>query len=273
VFTFGDRIPLEKTVPRGPGPELLKRPVGEVQQAASPPGLFFDADTAEMFEDVRRGERPLPMLVSGRIVGPDRGQEHLDLALALNGVVVSTTRTFSQPNAERSFLLIAPVGALKQGRNALEIFAIESSGGQAVLLPIPSREQPDFSIAQNDSGGEVLTSASGAPIPILNDGIMGRLQVIEERGGMIALQGWAVDLKEKRPASSVLVFSDGKLIHSGFPAQRSGGAARRFKSDSFLYSGFYFEVPKSRIDLSNGALRLFAISRGIASEMKISDQL
>ncbi|HEX2512483.1 MAG TPA: hypothetical protein VHK44_07795, partial [Xanthobacteraceae bacterium] len=79
------------------------------------------------------------------------------------------------------------------------------------------------------------------------------------------------DLVEKRPASSVLVFSNGKLIHSGFPALRSRSVAKRFKSDNLLYSGFHFEVPKSGIDLANGSLRLFAISRGVASEMEISD--
>ena len=270
VSMFGDRLPLEKTVPRGRWPELLSRPVVELPQEVAPPGLLFDADTAELFEDVQPGEKPLPMLVSGRIVAPDHGQEQMDLALALDGVVVSTTRTFSRPNAEMSFMLIAPVGALQNGRNSLQIFAIERQGGQALLRPIPSRKQPDFSIARNGSR-EVLTSASGAFIPIRDDGVMGRLQDVEERGGMVALQGWAVDLVEKRPASSVLVFSNGKLIHFGFPSRRSRGVARRFKSDSLLYSGFYFEVPRSRIDLSNGTLRLFAVSRGIAAEVKISN--
>jgi hypothetical protein len=271
VSTFGERIPLEQTVPRGQWPQLLRRPVVDLQQAIAPPGLLFDADTAELFEDVRPGEKAVPMLVSGRIVAPDHQREPIDLALALNGVVVSTTRTFSRTNAELSFMLIAPVGALERGPNSLAIFATENLGGQALLRPIPSRAQPDFRIAENGAAGEVLTSASGASIPIVDDDIKGALQSIEERGGMVALQGWAVDLVEKRPASSVLVFSNGRLIHSGFPARRSGGVARRFKSDSLLYSGFYFELPGSRIDLSNGTLRLFAVSRGVASEVKISN--
>ena len=271
VRTFGDHIPLDKTVPRGPWPELLGRRVVELQQAIAPPGLLFDADTTELFEDVRLGEKPVPMLVSGRIVAPEHRQEPIDLALAVNGVVVSTTRTFSRPSAELSFMLIAPVGALKDGRNSLEIFATESLGGQALLRTIPSRTQPDLRIAENGSAGEVLTSASGASIPIVDDGVMGRLQQVEERGEMVALQGWAIDLVEKRPASSVLVFSNGKLIHSGFPALRSRSVAKQFKSDNLLYSGFHFEVPKSGIDLANGSLRLFAISRGVASEMEISD--
>ncbi|HSF22829.1 MAG TPA: hypothetical protein VLE20_01280, partial [Blastocatellia bacterium] len=273
VSTFGERIPLENTVPQGPWSELLKQPVGKFQQAAAPPGLFFDADTADLFEDVRPGEKPVPLLVSGRIVGSNHGQEHLDLALALNGIVVSTTRTYGRANAERSFMLIAPVGALEHGRNPLAIFAIESRGRQALLHPIPSSEPPDLRIARNGSAGEVLTSASGASIPIVDDGIVGRLQHVDERGKMVALRGWAVDLVEKRPASSVLVFSNGKLIHSGFPARQSPGVVKRFKSDKLLYSGFYLEVPQTGMDSANGTLRLFAISRGVASELEIRDSL
>jgi hypothetical protein len=199
------------------------------------------------------------------MVSSDHTRRQQSLALAVNGVIVSTTQTFGALDGSTSFILTVPVSALKNGWNAVDIFEIEHPDGQPLLRRIMPLRQPEMRIARNGSDEEILLSPTGNSIPVRPDSAKGRLEAFEETGEFIILRGWAADLIEEKAASSVLIFADSKLVYSGSPT-----ISNTFHSASRLSSGFYLTIPKSRIQFPPNQLRFFDISNGVAGELEFS---
>jgi Sulfatase len=265
VEKFGVRTPLDATVVRGPWPALLGQSLRSLALSMPRPDLFVDSDTENLFADVRLQEGPLPVFLGGRIVSSDHTRRHLSLALAVNGMIVSTTQTFAALDASTSFILTVPVSALKNGWNAVDIFEIEHPDGQPLLRRIMPLRQPEMRIAHNGSDEEVLISPTGNSIPVRPDSVKGRLEAFEVKGEFIILRGRAADLIEEKAASSVLIFADNKLVYSGSPT-----ISNTFQSASRLSSGFYLAIPRSQIQFLPDQLRFFDISNGVAGELGFS---
>jgi hypothetical protein len=107
----------------GPHQELLGRPASAL--AATDGGAASAAiDAASELADVNlRGE--LPAQLTGRISGAGAGRH--DLAFAVNGRVVTVSRSFPWDGQER-FSAFAPPQAFRSGRNLVEIFLVPPSG-------------------------------------------------------------------------------------------------------------------------------------------------
>jgi hypothetical protein len=89
------------------------------------------------FEFVDLDREPLPCELVGR-VDCDHSPRDVDLAIALNGEIVATTRTYRTadgvPRSLWSALL--PDRSLRAGNNELEIFVLSSNGrGETILVP------------------------------------------------------------------------------------------------------------------------------------------
>jgi hypothetical protein len=149
VEKFGMRTPLEDTVVRGPWPALQGQSLHSLAQAEPLHDLFVDSDAADLFANVRLHEGPLPVFLGGRIVWSGQVRRQLCLAAAVNGVIVSTTRTFGEPDGSTTFILTVPVSALKDGRNTVDIFDIEQKDGQPLLRRIMPLRQPELRNARH----------------------------------------------------------------------------------------------------------------------------
>lgn len=105
----------------GPRPDLLGRKVSDFSPSAgSAKATVLDADR---LKDVDPDADFSPSYVAGRITGGQPGQE---LALALNGEIVATGKSFPDLGADRlNWALLFPPSKLRAGENRLELFQVE----------------------------------------------------------------------------------------------------------------------------------------------------
>lgn len=109
----------------GPAPNLIGRPVPPVPAGTAAATL----DAPAFWDDYRPDQSPIPINVTGT-VGEDVG-DGATLAIAVNGRVRGTGRTFEFKDATRFGALVDPA-SLKPGRNVIGIYQVDGAG----LLPL-----------------------------------------------------------------------------------------------------------------------------------------
>lgn len=83
---------------------------------------------AALFGAVSRHERLFPTRVTGPLHGVPVG-EHRDLAVAVNGRIQATGRSFELAQPRREFFsFMLPESALRPGSNRLELFELRPGG-------------------------------------------------------------------------------------------------------------------------------------------------
>ncbi len=89
-----------------------------------------------LFDDVDpENRRFVPVLISGTIVDEIPEREPVYLAIAINGVVEATTRTFRwPPSGPIEFEAMLPERALKKGRNEVKFFTISTNEDSEIRL-------------------------------------------------------------------------------------------------------------------------------------------
>lgn len=108
--------------PAGLG-RLLGQTVASLPVDDAPGGLSLEVAPMPALTNVNLAGPTLPVLVSGRVVSAGGfAPAEVRLAIALNGVIVATSRTWSE-TAE--FRALMPPGALRQGRNDLDVFIVD----------------------------------------------------------------------------------------------------------------------------------------------------
>jgi hypothetical protein len=111
----------------GPRPELLGRRVASLRVRTSGP-VVAQVANASLVKQVSADDPYFPTRVTGPLTGVPFGQ-HRDLALAVNGRIRATGRSFDLWQKGREyFSLMAPETALRFGRNELELFVVRPSG-------------------------------------------------------------------------------------------------------------------------------------------------
>jgi Sulfatase len=94
-------------------------------------------DHPARYRDVRLDANTLPLKVSGRLTG-NGSRATIDVAIAINGTIAATAPTVApHPNGEGVFSALVPRDALRNGNNALEVYAIERDpAGRPSLRPL-----------------------------------------------------------------------------------------------------------------------------------------
>jgi hypothetical protein len=111
----------------GPRPDLLGKPVSRLRVRPSGP-VTGEVANAALVTSVAPDDRYFPTRVTGPLEGVPFG-EHRDLAVAVNGRIRATGRSFDLWHKGREyFSLIVPETALRFGRNELELFVVRPSG-------------------------------------------------------------------------------------------------------------------------------------------------
>lgn len=102
-----------------------------------PSDVALASSNFQAFERVVRSEPELPLYVTG--VLDTRRDEPVSLAIALNGVIVTTAESFQQDGAW-AFAAMLPDDGLRDGRNGVALFTIEGDGEPAALRPVGSSD-------------------------------------------------------------------------------------------------------------------------------------
>jgi Sulfatase len=131
LLLYGD--PWARAYRIGPHRELLDRPVSGLRLGEpAPAGAALVHGS--VYARVSRHRRLEPTRVIGALHGIPIGR-HADLALAVNGRIEATGRSFDLTRKRLEFFsLIFPEAALRPGRNRLELFEVRAGGE---LAPVP----------------------------------------------------------------------------------------------------------------------------------------
>ena len=130
LLLYGD--PWTRAYRIGPHRELLDRRVSQLRVGDRAPASA-DLVHASEYAHVSRHRRLQPTRVIGELHGIPIGR-HPDLALAVNGRIQATGRSFDLTRKRLEFFsLIYPEAALRPGRNRLELFEVRVGGE---LVPV-----------------------------------------------------------------------------------------------------------------------------------------
>ena len=121
----------------GPKPQLVGLAPRDFQLGEVAEGHIV-SDSIEHFRHINLESTFYPMHIWGRWVGIPDEELPKHVAVAVNGVIQSTTQTYQIPGYRDYFSAVVPGDVFLEGRNQLQFFAIEESGGELVLRELKS---------------------------------------------------------------------------------------------------------------------------------------
>jgi hypothetical protein len=89
----------------------------------------------EWYRDVQRDGPLIPAQLWAQILGPERLEQPVELAVAVNGRIAAVTRTFVRKGAPWFTAMLVPE-FLRDGDNRLEVYLVETHQGERVLRPV-----------------------------------------------------------------------------------------------------------------------------------------
>ena len=215
-------------------------------------------DDRTLLAAVDRGSDVLPSYVEGKIKGAAAGQA---LAVAVNGRVAATTRTFEEHGSTR-FSAFVPEGTLRTGANDVAVYAVAGSASRPVLEQL---RDGDLGFVLAQEGGHEVIRSGGKTIAIRPGLYRGSVRVAIAGTGYV-FSGNAGNAK-RRPVRTLVVFDDGRAVYWGRgenlrPHHILGQAGRG--GDAFA-----FELPQGLLPprTRDDEVRVFAVDAGRASEL------
>jgi hypothetical protein len=248
----------------GPYKQLVGRSVvglGATEQR----GTEVMLDGEVLFANVRRASHFVPARITGEIdrtsLAPDTA-----LAVAVNGRVAATTRTFVLDRRLR-FAALVPESSFVDGRNAVDVLAISGAPGRPSLTELGGTSgAPQYALTADGTG---IALPSRRVAALAGKRLAGQMETPTVEHGTIRLRGWAADLRDRSLVDRVVIFSGRRLVFSSATTvfrwdigdiPRTVGSAR---------VGFVAELP---LDAVRGkALRIFAIRGTVASELLVPE--
>jgi len=244
----------------GPKRALLGRRVSDLTPGSGAARAVIDGDSLLRAFDPRS---PLvPSHVTGQLSDTSAA---LDLAVAVNGRIVATTRSFRSGGRWR-FAAFVPERVLRPGRNDVELFSARSGGGRIELERLHAGDGGEsYRLAQDARSIELPRGARARVVP---RALRGHVEDWYFERQTIRVGGWAADVARARVPERVLVFANGRFLYAGTP----GGERRDLRvaslHPSLRRSGFVFELPRRLVgDGGDVELRFFALSGGVATEL------
>jgi hypothetical protein len=141
----------------GPYRALAGRRTSDISDPDTPAVGAIHLDDPAAYEDVDPESGLLPALVSGTLEMDEPPAESLFLAIAVNGAIRATPRTFRSTDGALRFSAVVPEASFRAGANDLEIFVLERIPRGVALLrteirpPPPAPASPDPNSALEDS--------------------------------------------------------------------------------------------------------------------------
>jgi hypothetical protein len=243
----------------GPHAELVGRSLADFQ-VGSAAGMKVKLGGRALLDAVDPDSSVAPVYLDGEIAG---GQAEMDLAVAVNGKIVTTTRTYDSDGDARLSALL-PEASLVSGRNEVDVFVVrESSTG-----PVLDKVEPDNPSLSLESGS--IRLSEGGTLRIEPGSIHGQIRV-SRQGDRISFIGWAADLDRRSRVDSIVVFVDGRSLYLA-----QGRSFRRrlpLEEEGIGNPGFGFELPPSLLPADRAAnVRIFALSGERAAELRYAPE-
>jgi hypothetical protein len=115
----------------------------------------------------------------------------------------------------------------------------------------------------------VLRAWDGRLFEVGTDPGLGAVEFSRVAGARIELQGWAADPRARRPADTVLVVSDGRVVGLATPRRARPDLARRY-GRRLATAGFRVSFPRRSAEVIDGEIQVmvFAASDGDAARIR-----
>jgi hypothetical protein len=247
----------------GPRRDLLGESIGG-KLLPQPYPFHVKLEREAFFRDVDITSGDYPALLWGKVLTEGQAELTNEVAIAVNGYVRATA--WVSPGGQ--FAAMLPETAVQQGFNKIEVFLLsEKENGDIQLLQ--SRQRYN---AYRLADGHLVHLASGEKIPVQPRALEGHMVEFQVRefDATASTWGWAADVQGGKPADEIIVFLDEKNVYAGKPTEDRPGVSERFQNDQLTRSGFIVTLPQSLFEKAN-TVRFFAISNGVASELKYGD--
>ncbi len=260
---FGDGTIPDGLFKIGPHNELVGRNVSEIGVTGQA-DVYIQFDRPFLFDNVDLSAF-IPAQITGRVLQNMGTSEPLALAVAVNGVISAVSQPYLNKKKEMEFSAIASESAFRSGKNEVEVFLVSKNNNRLVISKTKNRPVETYTLTSS----EFIVPSNGKSVQITRDGLKGYLDLAAIKGDNVLFSGWAVDIKEFRPADTIAIFLNGKFLYSGCCNQDRPDLVKAYKNSDMLRAGFKFNIPLSLFkDIGNSEVRIFAISKkGIASEL------
>ncbi len=223
----------------------------------------------DFLKKVDLSKRLLPAHITGQLHFKEgHPSPQAPLALALNGVVQSTTKTFQGNTPSRTFSFFVPEHALKHGENAVALYEIvPDANGSVSLKQLQERRKESFSFEEKDKD-KFIVSNTGKKYRITNEKLRGSVDGTKVKNNAILVWGWAADSRTKTLPESIVGFIDNRFLDSKKTSLTRNEISTSY-GDWALQSGFIFEFPASSFKAKKRSqVRFYALSKdGHASEL------
>lgn len=241
----------------GPHTGLVGRRLTDLSVAPAS-SARVELDGGRLLQAVELDAELVPSYLTGRIRG-GRGEGEA-LAVAVNGVVAATTRSYGEFGEEK-FAALVPEQALRAGANDVRIYAIRDGR----LEQLRGSQPPTLKL-QKRAGREVIESAGRARVRVEPGALSGEVRALTPGVNMI-FGGWAVDVRARTPVESLVLFVDGRSVSVWPPTTKSEEALKRYRVGG---AGFHFALPARLVPKApqKGRVRVFAIRGELASELR-----
>ncbi len=128
---------------------------------AAAPGLTVSIDNEDLYDNVSLTGSFIPAHITGKL-DPGGGPQNRTIAVAVNGVIRSVTRTLVDPIGETVFSAVVPESSFRSGSNRIAVFIADETGSEVVLSRVFRKRMAVFSLSFPDR----LTSSSGEVIRV-----------------------------------------------------------------------------------------------------------
>jgi hypothetical protein len=253
----------------GRHPELHGRPVDALAMLDRS-GVETRLIDASDYADVDPDSAFLPAQVAGELLFDDENGQR-ELAVAINGVIRATTRTYDDGAERQRFTAMVAPTAFRAGRNTVEVFVIRERAGRIALEPTEHRPEVSYFGIADDAGNiGAIGSSDGRTYPLMPGVVVGQVEI---NGAYF--EGEAVDARRDRAADSLLVFGGGRLLHVQ-PLALGQKNAEAIMDDSDGKSGvaprhrrFHFAIPYGRLGGDSSAhVQFVGLARDGASRIR-----
>ena len=266
--TFGEG-PMDRVYQIGPFPQLRGMAISTLP-IGDPIKAKVRIRGQHLYAAVQKSSKFVPTDIRGVLSGADAGI--FPIAVAVNGTIAALTNSYRAKGGGYEFTALVPERSLREGPNAIEVFAIESGKNEEpILRPIPgsmsSAPSIRYSIAEGADGDTLLKD--GRPLEMNVSGWAGWVVSRMIAGGdMVEISGWAGNVADGR-VGEIVLFSDGRFIASTDIHLARPEIAAQYKKPSLIDSGFSIVRPYSQFSAGEkSALRLFVVSEnGEATEL------
>lgn len=242
----------------GQGSESVGQEVAERRGAESG---YLSAVVAGLdhFARIDMSSGLLPALVVGRIRAEAPGEPPAEVAIAIDGVIRTLTRTYGRNEERADFAALLPEEAFHDGYVLFELFVPEDDG---TLRPI---RISSLRLVEED-GQARIADGDRRSFAVRPGAIDGLLEVARVTNTRLRLRGWAATPGESLPHDSVVVLQGDRHVFSSRP-ERDARIHHGVRG-----AGFLIDLPMTLLDVPvEGSLRLFALHGSEASELPAAE--